>query len=389
MPQLDSERSVDLAIVGSGYTGFSCAYYAKKLRPDWSVVVLESHKIGTGASSRNSGAVYAKYVGIDDVHMPQRGLDKFRGFLDEEGIDCDFSPASTLTVYQSESAADQARAKLEPASQWVSAEQFREMAGTDFCAGAVDSPDYFKVHPAKLVGGHARAALKQGVEIFEKSPVQNISSEKPALLPTQGGRISAKHVLIATNAYTPRLDVLEYKMFPLHQYTFATRKLSLDEIQQLGLDRWDLRFEPNLLPITFSLTPSGHFFLRIVLGYASHNSTEWEDVQYAQNLVKIIFEQRYPKIADIGLNHPWHGVTGHTVRLKQMAGPICDDNIHVSVAYNGLGIMPGHYNGYLSACRITGQDLHFLSGVSGQVPMPGDFYRSMIFKPFMRFMQPV
>ena len=54
VPRYEGDRSVDLAIVGGGYTGLSCAYYAKRFRPDWKVVVLESHRLASGASSRNS-----------------------------------------------------------------------------------------------------------------------------------------------------------------------------------------------------------------------------------------------------------------------------------------------------------------------------------------------
>jgi gamma-glutamylputrescine oxidase len=392
LPQYAGDRKVDLAVVGGGYTGLSCAYYAKKLRPDWTVVMLESHVIGSGASSRNSGAVYARYVGVNDIEMPTRGLNRLQEFMDSEEIDCDFAPASTLTVYKSRSDAQSARENLQPGASWVPPEDLRDIAGTNYYSGAIDAPGYFKIQPAKLVAGHARAALRVGVELFENSPAIDIQSGTPAIISTPQGRLTASNVCIATNAYTPRLGLLEYKMFPLHQYTFATRKLSNSEIRELGLDRWDLRFEPRALPVTYSLTPSGHFFLRIVLGYASHDSTEWQDKAGAQRLVRTMFEQRYPQIADIGLVHGWHGVTGHTTLFKQIAGPVCDGNIHVSVAYNGLGIMPAHNNGYLTACRITGQDdqdISFLTGVNGQVPMPGDFYRSLIFKPFMNLMQPV
>ena len=391
-PRFEGEREVDLAVVGGGYTGLSCAYYAKLFRPDWSVIVLESHGIGSGASSRNSGAVYARHVGIDDPDMPQRGLNRLRSFIESQEIDCDFSPASTLTVLRSKGAAADARASLAPGAKWIPPQELRDSAGTNYYAGAVDTPDYFKIQPAKLVAGHARAALAVGAELFEHSAVLNIKSGKPALLSTPQGIVRAKNVCIATNAYTPRLGLLEYKMYPLHQYSFATRKLSNDEIRGLGLDRWDLRFEPRTLPVTFSLTPSGHFFVRMVLGYASHDSEVWRDIEGAQQLAKQIFEQRYPRIADIGLAYGWHGVTGHTTLMKSIAGPVCDGNIHVSVAYNGLGIMPSHNFGYLTACRITGetdQDLSFLSGVSGQLPMPGDFYRSLIFKPIMNLMTPV
>lgn len=392
-PQYRGNRSVDLAIVGGGFTGLACAYYAKRFRPDWDVIVLDSHQVGSGASSRNSGAVSPRYVGVNDTDMPQRGLQRLQDFIETEQVDCEFLPAINLRVLPTKGEGEQARLSLLPGEKWIAPEELRDRAGTSYYAGgAVENAGNYKVHPAKLVEGHVNAALRMGVELFENSPVLDIKSGKPALLSTPGGEVSAKHVCIATNAYTPRLGFLNYKMFPLHQYTFATRKLNAADIQGLGLDRWDIRFEDVMLPVTFRLMPSGHFFVRMVLGYASHNSCHWQDIEGAKRLAKRLFEQRYPSIADIGLVHGWHGVTGHTPLMQPIAGPIDDGNIHVSVAYNGLGIMPGHNNGYLTACNITGQadqDLRFLSGDSGLMPFPGDFYRSLMLKPFMNLMTPV
>ena len=181
-------------------------------------------------------------------------------------------------------------------------------------------------------------------------------------------------------------------MMPVHQYTLATRKLTEAEIRNFGLERWTLRFERRLLPVTTHLMPSGHFFIRIVLGYASFNSCEWRDTEGARELARRIFVQRYPWIADVELSHGWHGVTGHTLKVREIACPIEGDNIHVSAGYNGLGVMPGHNNGYLTACRITGSqddDVRYLAGAKGHYPMPGEFYRSIMFKPFMKMMTPV
>jgi glycine/D-amino acid oxidase-like deaminating enzyme len=392
VPRFEGERQVDLAIIGSGYTGLACAYYAKLFRPDWSVVVLESHGLGSGASSRNSGAVYASQVGISDVEMPQRGVRRLRRFIEAEQVDCNFAPASTLRLYASKLSAGNARSDLAPGAKWVSPEELGESIGTAYYAGAVDLPDFFRVQPAKLVIGHAKAALRVGAELFEHSPALSLESGRPAEVSTPHGKILAKHVFIATNAHTPRLGFFQSSMFPVHQYSLATRKLTNKEIAGLGLDRWMMRFESRVLPVTFSLTPSGHFFLRMVLGYASSNSCEWTDIQGARRLARRVFEQRYPQIADVDLTHGWHGVTGHTVTMGTIAGAVGDDNIHVSVAYNGLGIMPAHNNGYLTACKVTGHaddDTRYLTGVSGQVPLPGEFYRSLMLKPFMSLMTPV
>jgi gamma-glutamylputrescine oxidase len=392
VPRFEGDGKVDLAIVGGGYTGLACAYYAKLFRPDWTVVVLESHKLASSASSRNSGAVYAKYVGISDAEMPERGLNRLREFMEKEEVDCDFGPASTLMLLRSKGAAESAKGDLEPGATFVSSEELRERIRSDYYDGAVSPPGYYRVQPAKLAVGHARAALRVGAELFEDSPALSVENGKPARIATPRGELVADKVVIATNAHTPRLGLFRSSMYPLHQYSFATRKLTDDEISSFGLDRWMLRFERTLLPVTFSLTPDGHFFVRIVLGYASHDSCVWKDIAGAQKLAGRIFEQRYPGIADIGLEHGWHGVTGHTAMFKQVAGVTGEGNVHVSAAYNGLGIMPAHNNGYLTACKLAGredEDTRFLTGVTGQLPFPGDFYRSIIFKPLMTLMTPV
>jgi gamma-glutamylputrescine oxidase len=390
--RLEGDRRVDLAIIGSGYTGLACAYYARRLRPDWSVIVLESHGIGSGASSRNSGAVYARQHGISDGGVAQRGLDRLRRFIEKEEIECDFAPAPTLQLLTSKSAAKETRSDLPPGARWVSAEELRESTGSEYYAGAIDAPGYFTVHPAKLVVGHARAALGAGAELFERSPALAIESGRPAAISTPGGRVLADHVFIATNAHTPRLGFFARQIVPVHQYSLATRRLTSEEIRSFGLDRWALRFERRLLPVTVNLTSGGRFFVRIVTGYASFNSCEWGDMESARQLGRRIFEQRYPRIADFDLADGWHGVTGHTLRFREISGALADGNIHVSAAYNGLGVMPGHNNGYLTACRITGHpdvDTRILTSVSGQIPVPGEYYRSLIFKPFMSLMTPV
>ena len=392
VPRYEGDRNVDVAIVGGGYTGLSCAYYTKLFRPNWKVVVLESHELGSSASSRNSGAVYAKQVGISDPDMPERGLNRLRDFIEKEEVECDFAPASTLMLFASKGAADGAKSGLESGATFVGADELAERLGSTYYHGGIDSPGYYRVHPAKLVLGHAHAALRVGAELFEGSPALAVDEGRPARITTPRGVLRADHVVIATNAHTPRLGFFRSAIFPVHQYSFATRRLSPEELAAFGLDQWMLRFERRVLPVTFSVTPEGQFFVRMVLGYASHDSCEWEDIEGAQNVARRIFEQRYPRIADIGLSHGWHGVTGHTALMRQVAGAIGDGNIHVSATYNGLGIMPAHNNGYLTACRLTGRaedDTRFLSGVTGQLPLPGEYYRSLMLKPFMTLMTPV
>ncbi|MEM8497372.1 MAG: FAD-dependent oxidoreductase [Pseudomonadota bacterium] len=386
-PQLDANRTVDLAVIGGGYTGLSCAYYVKTLRPEWNVVVLESHEVGSGASSRNTGAVYAKHVGVSDQGFADRGLDRLRKFIDDQAIDCDFEPAPTLMFTGSKTPP-----QLAAGESWLGQGELQERIGSDYYKGAILSQNFFKIQPAKLLAGHVNAAVGVGVEIFERSPALQVNPGNTVKIDTTTGMLRASQVMVATNAYTPRLGLYECGMYPLHQYSLATRKLSASEIKHFGLDQTTLRFEQNILPVTFSITPTGHFFLRMVLGYASFDSQIWKDSRGAKALAQLLFEQRYPGASDLQPNFGWHGVTGHTPLFKPIFGTLGDGNIHVSVAYNGLGIMPAHNSGFLSASRICGEadaDISILEAASSSTPFPGDFYRSLMLKPVMNALMPV
>ncbi|MBI4831358.1 MAG: FAD-binding oxidoreductase [Candidatus Lindowbacteria bacterium] len=390
-PRLEGEKKVNLAIIGSGYTGLSCAYYAKKSRPEWSVAVLESHRLGSGASSRNSGAVSPRYRGLGGNEMTHRGFGRLMRFINAEEIQCDFKHGPVIELCASKGSAEKTRATLAPGSKWIAPEELKESMRTSFYWGAVESGEYSTLHPGKLVAGHVEACSRLGVELYQNSPVLGVRRGKPAELITPAAKVRADHVFVATNAYTPRLGFLRYVMMPVHQYTFATRRLTEKEITDFGLTRWAMRFERSVLPVTTHITPTGHFFIRIVLGYACFNSCKWRDIEGARKLAKEMFERRYPWMADVGLEHGWHGVTGHTLKGREIACPVMGENIHVSAAYNGLGVMPGHNNGYLTACRITGHDdgdVRLLQGPAGHYPLPGEFYRSIMFKPFMRLAMP-
>jgi glycine/D-amino acid oxidase-like deaminating enzyme len=390
-PRLEDEVVADVAIIGGGYTGLACAYYCKKLRPDLSVTLLESHRLASGASSRNSGAVSASYRGIGETPLSRRGFERLMRFIEEEEVECDLRRGAVMELFPSEQAARKFQSGV-TAGNWIPAEALSDSFHSSYYAGALETNEYVTIHPAKLAAGHVKAARRAGVELYEHSPVLRIEKGNPAHLSTPFGAVIAKRVFIATNAYTPRLGILRSIILPVHQFTFATRKLTSEEVGRYSLDRWPLRFERSILPVTNHLTPSGHFFIRIVLGYASFNSCRWADLAGAKDLARRMFVQRYPWVADIELTDGWHGVTGHTLKGRDVARPLQDGNILVSAAYNGLGVMPGHNNGYLAACRMAGyhdEDAGYFDERVRHYPFPGEFYRSLMFKPFMKLATPV
>src|SRR4029450_8698684 len=64
-PALERDESVDVAIVGAGFTGLWTAYYLAAEDPFLRVAIVESEIAGFGASGRNGGWCSSHHVGVD------------------------------------------------------------------------------------------------------------------------------------------------------------------------------------------------------------------------------------------------------------------------------------------------------------------------------------
>src|SRR5450631_1367861 len=110
--QLTQDETVDVAIVGGGFTGLWTAYYLLEADPSLKVLVLEAEHVGFGASGRNGGWVSALYPVRARVLAGEHGeaatRDQFaalRESVDEggaiaaaEGIEGGFHKGGTLVV---------------------------------------------------------------------------------------------------------------------------------------------------------------------------------------------------------------------------------------------------------------------------------------------------
>lgn len=108
---LPGDTSVDVCIVGGGYTGLWTAYYLKKAVPFLNITVLEAKFCGYGASGRNGGWLYngiagrdryAKLHGHDAAVRLQKAMnetvDEVVRTAAEEKIDADIHRGGVLEV---------------------------------------------------------------------------------------------------------------------------------------------------------------------------------------------------------------------------------------------------------------------------------------------------
>ena len=114
---VEGDLSVDVAIVGGGFTGLSAAYHLKTAEPGLNIALLESQVVGFGASGRNGGfsvtlfglsmSITALRFGkarAKEAHLyMEQAVDTTRDLITELGIDCDYEHPGFLRVATSRS----------------------------------------------------------------------------------------------------------------------------------------------------------------------------------------------------------------------------------------------------------------------------------------------
>jgi len=183
----------DIAVIGAGYTGLSAA--RALARNGAKVVVLEAQTIGWGASSRNGGMVltglklgarrliekYGRETAQRIFTASLSSIACVERTVQEEGIDCDFSRCGHLEVACKAShfkrfadSVEVMAREFNHSSRIVPKRDLREEIGSDIYHGGLVDEASAGVNPARYVAGLARAALKAGAALYERTPVEGI-----------------------------------------------------------------------------------------------------------------------------------------------------------------------------------------------------------------------
>ncbi len=252
-PTLASDETVDVCIVGAGYTGLWTAYYLLQRDPSLSVLVLEAEQVGFGASGRNGGWVSALYpVGpatLSAAHGESATRDQYAALRESvaevgraaqaEGIDCGFRQGGTLDVARHRAQAKRARAMAQDSDFWGTGTTWLDgPAAADHLAaqgllGATFNPNCARIQPLRLVLGLARAVENKGARIHEHTRVASLGDRR--LQTADGIVVRARHIIRATEAWTARLPGQRRTVAPVYSLVVATAPLPKAAWDQIGL----------------------------------------------------------------------------------------------------------------------------------------------------------
>jgi glycine/D-amino acid oxidase-like deaminating enzyme len=357
-------EAVDVAVIGSGFTGLSAARTLAKHGAR--VAVLEAETIGWGASSRNGGMVLTGLkLGVNQLislygrELTQRmyaasleTIDCVEKIVTEEKIDCDFSRCGHLEVACKQKHFDDYARQAEVIAREfghtlrvVQRDQLSAEIGSSIYFGGMVDEVSAGCNPARYVAGLARAAMKAGAEIFEHARVQTIErdsrqGESGWKLTTSRGPLWAHEVFVGTSGYTgSATPKLQKKIIPIGSFIIATEVLPEKLAHELSPRNRMIYDSKNYL-YYYRLTPDRRMLFG---GRAAFFPETNQTIRRSAEILRRGMIDVYPQLSDARVEYVWGGTLDFAFDMMPHAGQL--EGIYYAVGYAGHGVAMATYQG--------------------------------------------
>lgn len=349
---LKGAHEADFVIIGAGFTGLSAAIHAAKRKTN--TIVLEASEVGHGASGRNHGHCVPIYGFINpkkaiETLGRERGERLTRVLADsgkcvfslirEYDIDCEAAPTGALQLAHSPKTVPAMQrqhdfyASLGTEPKMLDRDEAVAITGSEQFHGGWIHTGGGHLNPLAYVRGLARAAIREGAEVFTNSPVVKVEKKGSAWLVTcPQGTVLARRVGLATGAYTAGLQSpLGKSFFTMRSYAIASNPLDIDLRKTIlpgnhnfGDTRHDVRYvrfdKQNRLIMGGLVEP--------LIGTNFNVTTDF---------ISRRVREMYPQIKSIDWRWHWSGLLDITMdRTPKLYNP--EEGLFALVGYSGRGV---------------------------------------------------
>jgi len=356
---LSTDRAVDVAVVGGGIAGVTAAYHLSTAGQE--VAVIERDRLLSGTTGYTTakltsqhGLVYADLV---EAHGEQRAreyaeaneaaIDQVDSIAAEHDIDCDFERLPAFAYLTDPAGRDRIREEVQAAKRLGLPASYTDSTALPFdVAGAIRFDDQAQFHPGQYLQGLAEIIVEQGGSIYENTTATDVSGGSRCHVETDGGRVRADDVVVAT--HFPIVDHGFYfaRMKPKRSYVLAAR-LAGDVPEGMYYDDTDPYF--SVRP-----HPAGDESLVLVggqnhrTGAGGSTKTRYEQLAREARLrfdvEEIVYRWSTQDFAAVD-NIPFVGTL-----------PVIDEGIYVATGFGGWGMTNGTAAGRILADRILGRE---------------------------------
>ncbi|KAJ3102611.1 hypothetical protein HDU97_000395 [Phlyctochytrium planicorne] len=388
---IPSDLQVDCAIIGGGISGFSAAYHLSRLKPQWTISLLDSRpEVAGGATGRNGALCWpglsdsfnglVEKYGLENtlslLHFDFANVAAMEAFTSSlskrpSGTHLDpqfhlFEGGGIMTFHDSE---DFERAKkdlkgLEDAgvadhgiTLWES-KDVEIQIGFKGSVGAGHNKHARHIVPARFVHAMATEFLL-GAEpgpgkpshhrrVFSNATVTGISTEKSndavMLLTTTRGNLKARHVIHATNAWSTAL-LPHLPIVPIRNQVIIT-----SPIQRPSTPSSLFGFGPSMCISAnhgyeyMSTRDDGRIALggmrNIVAGMEVGVSDDSSLIPLVSKALREYLPKHFPHLPPITVEKEWAGIMGWSVDGLPYVGAVPDveGRQWIAAGYSGHGM---------------------------------------------------
>ncbi|WP_281555931.1 FAD-binding oxidoreductase [Thalassomonas sp. RHCl1] len=374
---LKQDLDVDVAIIGAGYTGLSCALHLAR-EHGIKATVLEANKTAWGCSGRNAGFIL-KSSGRKAYSTMEKqwGEEVMRGIYGEmcagvdtvnsliaEGIDCDRQDAGYIKVAHKPNKLDEliSLAKLQQKMfgydvQILSQDEVRSQYMDDRNAyGAIRYQDGFGLNPLKLAWGYQKLARKAGAKIYSSSPVTDwqTTNNRQQLITPQG-IVTAKKVVIATNGYTPKNlhGLVKNRTLPVLSQIIVTQLLTPAQLEACNFLTSNVVMDTRALKYYYRKLPDNRILFG---GRGAITGKGAEDPYYANRLLEVL-KTSFPSLAQIKYDYAWSGWICMALDDLPHIYQSENNDVFYSMGYCGSGVSFTVQAGKRLAQKVAGEQL--------------------------------
>jgi glycine/D-amino acid oxidase-like deaminating enzyme len=284
-------------------------------------------------------------------------IDRVQRLTDAEGIDCSLRRGGALIAATAPAQVPRLPAVIEGPLRHVDAAELRRRTGAAVGVAGVELADAAAVHPARLVRGLRRLALRRGVQIFEGTVMRSLERGRPPRVITSAGRVEAGAVVIALGAWVARLREVRRAVLPVASHIVATEPIP-DRLEALGWTGGELLGDPRTLVHYSQVSPDG----RIVFGRgggAFGSAGRVVGRHFADPValrdVEAGLRRWFPSLADVRITHSWGGPVDHAPGHLPWVSELGDaGTVHYAAGFSGNGVGPSAFVGQVLGRRALG-----------------------------------
>ncbi|HKT99193.1 MAG TPA: FAD-dependent oxidoreductase [Paraburkholderia sp.] len=370
-PVLEGTLDADVCVIGAGFAGLSVALECRAR--GLSVVVLDAHRPGWGASGRNGGQtlvgfakdeVLEKQLGEAGIRaawaLSIEGVALVRERIARYGIDCDFTPGY-VTVATKPKRVPDLRAWTDAARtrwgygklEWLDTDGTRARVNSQRYLAGVYDPVSGHLHPLKYCLGLAEAARKEGAQLFAHSRVLDVVRGARPVVKTARGEVRCRFVVSCCNAAPGGVlpAPVAARIAPIASYIIATAPLGRARADALIPSRAAI-CDNNFFLDYFRLCADD----RLLFGGRA-DSTGAAPAQLTEAM-KRRMTGVFPQLEGVSVEYAWGGFVDVTRNRAPDFGAV-DPNYYYVQGFSGHGVALTGIAGRVVAQAIAGERASF------------------------------